>query len=222
MILVSPVDIVRRERCCGSGAKRMGRIYGSACSRHSDAGTPVGVIARMLLVSTSYVSKALGRRRGTGETTARPQRCHVPPKLKAYHSAIRKRVTVSGAFSSAFDVPPGDFWLTLHNKARRHLRPDTAAVARLSASHSGIRCPQQPDLPPRFRGASRHPTPGIMMRFLAAVVCFVTVPARAQQLPVLRQAISRKPLSRPRSWNASVVGCGSVSESRSVRLNWQN
>jgi transposase len=58
----------------------------------SDAGAAVGRIADGLFVSVSYVSKALGRRRLTGETTARPQRCHVPPKLLDYHEAIREQV----------------------------------------------------------------------------------------------------------------------------------
>jgi transposase len=74
-----------------------GKAYGQDLRERvfaaSDEGTPVGVIAEMLFVSISYVSKALGRRRDTGETTARPQRCHVPPKLKPYHGAIRKRVS---------------------------------------------------------------------------------------------------------------------------------
>jgi transposase len=43
-----------------------------------DEGLRVGQIAEALFVSVSYVSKVLGRRRLTGETTARPQRCHVP------------------------------------------------------------------------------------------------------------------------------------------------
>jgi transposase len=58
-----------------------------------DAGTPVGGVARMLQVSVSYVSKVLGRRRRSGETTARPQRCHVPAKLTAWHGAIRERIS---------------------------------------------------------------------------------------------------------------------------------
>jgi transposase len=74
-----------------------GKAYGQDLRERvfaaSDDGLPVGVIAEMLFVSISYVSKALGRRRDTGETTARPQRCHVTPKLKAYHGAIRKRVS---------------------------------------------------------------------------------------------------------------------------------
>ena len=59
---------------------------------HADGGQPVGAVARTLLVSVSYVSKVLSRRRGTGETAARPQRCHVPPKLAHLHEAIREHV----------------------------------------------------------------------------------------------------------------------------------
>jgi len=58
----------------------------------ADAGTPVGQIADMLLVSSSYVSKVLIRRRRTGATSARPQCCHVPAKLSHYHAAIREQV----------------------------------------------------------------------------------------------------------------------------------
>ena len=57
-----------------------------------DAGFPVGQIAVMLLVSVSYVSKALSRRRDTGETAARPQRCHVPRKLAGLFQEIRQYV----------------------------------------------------------------------------------------------------------------------------------
>jgi transposase len=74
-----------------------GKAYGQDLRERvfaeADDGTPVGVIAEMLRVSISYVSKALSRRRDTGETTARPQRCHVPPKLQPYYAAIRKRVS---------------------------------------------------------------------------------------------------------------------------------
>ena len=58
----------------------------------SDGGMRVGQIAARLLVSVSYVSKVLTRRRLSGERTARPQRCHVPAKLAAHHEAIRERV----------------------------------------------------------------------------------------------------------------------------------
>ena len=59
---------------------------------YADGGQPVGVVARTLLVSVSYVSKVLGRRHSTGETAARPQRCHVPPKLVQLHPAIREHI----------------------------------------------------------------------------------------------------------------------------------
>ena len=63
------------------------RVFAAA-----DAGHPVGRIAEMLFVSISYVSKALGRRRRTGQTTALPQRCHVPRKLTGHVAAIEEQV----------------------------------------------------------------------------------------------------------------------------------
>ena len=57
-----------------------------------DAGVRVGRIAEMLFVSVSYVSKASSRRERTGETAARPQRCHVRPKLVPLHDDIRAKV----------------------------------------------------------------------------------------------------------------------------------
>jgi len=57
-----------------------------------DAGDAVGEFAEALCVSVSYVSKALSRRRDTGEISARPQRCHVPPKLSGLYEAIRAKV----------------------------------------------------------------------------------------------------------------------------------
>jgi hypothetical protein len=46
------------------------RVFAAA-----DEGGKVGQIARLLRVSVSFVSKVLSRRRESGETTARPQRC---------------------------------------------------------------------------------------------------------------------------------------------------
>jgi transposase len=64
------------------------RVFAAA-----EAGVRVGEIADQLLVSSSYVSKVLGRQRRTGERAARPQRCHVAPKLARYHDAIREHVS---------------------------------------------------------------------------------------------------------------------------------
>ena len=57
-----------------------------------DAGTRVCATARVLLVSVSYVSKVVGRRRTTGETTARLGRAGRKPKLAPHDEAIRARV----------------------------------------------------------------------------------------------------------------------------------
>jgi putative transposase len=59
---------------------------------YSDAGEPVGEIAAALCVSISYVSKVLSRRDQTGEISARPQRCHVRPKLAGLYEAIQTEV----------------------------------------------------------------------------------------------------------------------------------
>jgi transposase len=64
------------------------RVFAAA-----DDGGRVGQMARLLRVSVSYVSKVLSRRRESGETTARPQRCHVAPKLAELYGAIREQVT---------------------------------------------------------------------------------------------------------------------------------
>ena len=55
----------------------------------SDDGERVGEIADLLRVSVAYVSKALTRRRTTGETTARQQHGHQVPKLAPLYAAIR-------------------------------------------------------------------------------------------------------------------------------------
>ena len=58
----------------------------------SDEGMAVGQTAERLRVSSSYVSKVLSRRRATGETTARPQCCHMTPILAGLHEAISAEV----------------------------------------------------------------------------------------------------------------------------------
>jgi transposase len=64
------------------------RVFAAA-----DDGERVGRIATTLRVSVSYVSKVLSRRRLTGQKTARPQRCHVVPKLSSLQPAILAQVT---------------------------------------------------------------------------------------------------------------------------------
>jgi transposase len=56
------------------------------------SGTGVCATARLLLVSVSYVSKAVRRQRTTGETTAWVGRAGRKPKLAPHDAAIRARV----------------------------------------------------------------------------------------------------------------------------------
>ena len=63
----------------------------------SDDGGRVGEVAEALRVSVAYVSKALTRRRTTGETTARRQHSHQRPKLVAFYDAIRAHVEARGS-----------------------------------------------------------------------------------------------------------------------------
>lgn len=58
----------------------------------SDQGGRVGEVAGLLRVSVAYVSKALTRRRTTGETTARQRRGQQTPKLVQLYDAIRAHV----------------------------------------------------------------------------------------------------------------------------------
>ena len=62
----------------------------------SDDGERVGEIADLLRVSVAYVSKALTRRRTTGETTVRAQHGHQIPKLAPFYPAIRAYVAERG------------------------------------------------------------------------------------------------------------------------------
>ena len=62
----------------------------------SDDGERVGEVAELLRVRVSYVSKALTRRRTTGETTVRSGGGHKPPKLAPFYAAIRAHVAERG------------------------------------------------------------------------------------------------------------------------------
>ena len=75
---------------------RRGKAYSSDLRARvlsaAAAGSRVGEIATQLQVSVPYVSKVISRQRQTGETEARPQRCHLIPKLLGLYEAIRAEV----------------------------------------------------------------------------------------------------------------------------------
>jgi transposase len=57
-----------------------------------DRGMGAYEAAPLFQVSVSYIYKVLARRRQTGETAARQQRCSVVPRLAAHDDALRARV----------------------------------------------------------------------------------------------------------------------------------
>lgn len=57
-----------------------------------DGGMTAADAAALFRVSVSYIYKARLRRMRTGETTARPQRCHLARKLAVHHEAISAEV----------------------------------------------------------------------------------------------------------------------------------
>jgi transposase len=77
-------------------ARRQGQAYSQDLRDRVfalvDGGMAVIAAATLLKVDRSYIYKVLARRRLTGETSARPQRCQITPKLAPFHEAIRARV----------------------------------------------------------------------------------------------------------------------------------
>ena len=57
-----------------------------------DGGLGAYPAAKVFQVSVSWIYKACARRRSTGETTARAQCNHVPPRLGPQYEAIRAKV----------------------------------------------------------------------------------------------------------------------------------
>ena len=57
-----------------------------------DRGMRAYEAAQVFQVSVSWIYKALARRRESGESTARPQVNHVPPKLLGHYEAIRLKL----------------------------------------------------------------------------------------------------------------------------------
>ena len=109
------------------------RVFAAA-----DDGEPVGRIASMLRVSVSYVSKVLSRRRLTGQTQARPQRCHVVPKLSGLYPAIEAQVsrrpdaTIATRSGMPWSRPPCSRANQPHAPEGAHKQRSTHAVRQLA------------------------------------------------------------------------------------------
>ena len=74
----------------------MGRAYSQDLRERVmaavDSGTGAYAAASIFRVSVSYIYKLLGRRKMTGETSARPWAGGPKPKLAAYDEVVRARV----------------------------------------------------------------------------------------------------------------------------------
>ena len=116
-------------------------------------GDRVGQIAAALRVSVSYVSKVLSRHRETGETSARPQRCHVPPKLGGLHEAIRAEVAARP------DVTIAELrrWLADPHKVSASEGLMHATLVRLDLTHKKSRSGPPNRIVPM---SPPHPPPG--------------------------------------------------------------
>jgi transposase len=100
----------------------------------ADDGFAVGQVAELLRVSISYVSKALSRRRRTGETAARPQCCHVGLKL----AALREKIAAEIAAKPDVTIEELRRWLVApHETTASHgLMVKTVAQLRLTHKKS--------------------------------------------------------------------------------------
>jgi len=123
-----------------------------------DGGMPAYQAASLFRVSVSFIYKALGRRRHTGETTARPQRGHQPQKLEAYHPAIRDQVALEPdatldelrawmLVTHGVSVSQGGMWnaldrLGLTLKKRRNRRPSNLGPTSLRPALRGANASQ--------------------------------------------------------------------------------
>lgn len=133
------------------------RVFAAA-----DGGAPVGRIALMLFVSSSYVSKVLSRRRRTGMRTALPQVCHVAPKLAELGEAIRAEVAThpDATLAELRDWAQSAHGVTVSNTAMWKML--TKLGLRLKKSRSGPLNRIARTSPGRARsgaGTSRNSTP---------------------------------------------------------------
>lgn len=119
-----------------------------------DEGMAVSEAAELFKVDRSYIYKALIRRRLTGETSARQQRCHMEQKLAPYYEAIRARVAaVPDATIAELRVwllethgiasSQGGMWTTLDRlgltlKKRQPVRPSRSVPTSPRRGRTGV------------------------------------------------------------------------------------
>lgn len=120
-----------------------------------DGGLSVYAAAPLFRVSVSYIYKALGRRRASGDVTAHKSGGGPKPKLAAYDEALRAQVAQKGditlielqawlADDQAVKVSIGALWARLRHlgltlkKSRNAPQSRTAPTQRKRASNGGL------------------------------------------------------------------------------------
>ncbi len=119
-----------------------------------ESGTGAYAAASVFQVSVSYIYKALGRRRTTGETRARPWAGGPKPKLAAHDEALRARVLSEPDATLAelqawlmaehgMKVSVGCLWKRLRRlgltlKKSRCARPNRTAPMSLRRARNGV------------------------------------------------------------------------------------
>jgi len=109
----------------------------------ADSGCSVGFAAEQLMVSVSYVSKVLSRRRLTGELAARAQRCHVAPKLLDLHTVIAAKVEAKPSMT----LDELRQWL-----AATHARTASKGLMHKTVALLGLTHKKSPSTPPNRSG----------------------------------------------------------------------
>jgi len=144
----APVWWSRRQRWGGVGGSRSrGQSYSQDLRERVlaavDSGMAVAEAAALFRVSVSYIYKVRLRRRRTGETTARLQRCHLVRKLSVHHEVISAEVAARPDLTLAelrvwlseehgVTTSVGGLWNTLERlgltlKKRRGMPPNRSA-----------------------------------------------------------------------------------------------
>jgi hypothetical protein len=103
-----------------------------------DGGMRAYEAAPLLRVSVSYIYKALGRRRATGETTARPSGRGPSPKLAPHDDALRQRI--------AEEPDRGDTGVAAGHARREgqcRLLVEAPAPSRFAAQKKSLRAAEQ-------------------------------------------------------------------------------
>ena len=109
-----------------------------------DGGMAVYEAAPLFRVSVSYIYKALARRRTSGETTVRPRRSSITPRLATYAEALRVRL-ISHADATIAELQA---WLLAEHGVSASYGSVWTALDRLNLTHKKSRSERRSKIGP--------------------------------------------------------------------------